>query len=503
MKRERISMKWKIFGYLLCFTLLLLVVLWLFQIVYLDSFYRAIKTRDAKKALAEVEEILTGSSEEDSEKIEKKIRELAESKDISVLVTDQDGKTLYCGDYMGGSHLEAMSMEERNTCYRIAKEQEGSAKINMERGKDQGIREEGGQNEGNISGQELPQLPKGEGFKEGMGGEAQSVLYVQLAEAQGEEAVIFLNTLLTPVDATVRTLQIQMLWITAILVVLSLLLAVVISRRVSGSIIRVNDSARELAKGNYTVTFNGKDYKEIAELSDTLNYAAQELDKTEGFRRELLANVSHDLRTPLTMIIAYSEGMRDLPGENTPENIQVVIDESRRLTNLVNDMLDLSKLQAGVLEKEEVRFNLTKSIESVLGRYHKLKEQEGYRIVFEYDSEAEVEADEFKISQVIYNLVNNALNYTGEDKCVTVRQIIQESVVRIEVEDSGDGIPKEDLSYVWDRYYKVDKTHKRAVSGTGLGLSIVKNILELHGAEYGVESEPQQGSVFWFSLKRI
>lgn len=482
MKREQISMKWKIFEYLLCFTLILIVLLWLFQIVYLDSFYRTIRTRDAKKALTETEELLAGSSDEDSDEIEEGIGKLAESKDISVLVTDQDGNMLYCSDYMGGSRLEAMPLEERNNHYLTAKEQGGSAQITVER--------------------MMPQPPK-----EDLGGrmerEEESVLYVQVLENQGEEMVIFLNILLTPVDATVQTLQIQLLWITGILVVLSLLIAIIMSKRVSRSIVQVNASAKELAKGNYAVTFDGKDYREITELSDTLNYAAKELEKTEGFRRELLANVSHDLRTPLTMIIAYSEVMRDLPGENTPENIQVVIDESKRLTNLVNDMLDLSKLQAGVLEKNVVRFNLTKSIESVLERYHKLKEQEGYRILFQYEEEAEVEADEFKISQVIYNLVNNALNYTGEDRCVTVRQMTQGNRVRIEVEDSGEGIAEEDLPYVWDRYYKVDKTHKRAVSGTGLGLSIVKNILELHGAEYGVVSEPQQGSVFWFSLEKI
>lgn len=278
------------------------------------------------------------------------------------------------------------------------------------------------------------------------------------------------------------------------------MIAFLLSRKISGSIIKVNLSARELAKGNYSVEFSGKDYREIAELSETLNFAASELEKTEGFRKELLANVSHDLRTPLTMIIAYAEGMRDLPGENTPENLQVIIDESRRLTNLVNDMLDISKLQAGVLEKEISVYNLTESIESVLERYNKLKEQEGYSIEFQYEQEVWVEADEFKIFQVIYNLINNAINYTGADKQVLVRQRIKDDIVRIEVTDTGAGIAKEALPYVWERYYKVDKTHKRAVMGTGLGLSIVKNILILHEAAYGVESEQGKGSTFWFEL---
>ena len=112
-----------------------------------------------------------------------------------------------------------------------------------------------------------------------------------------------------------------------------------------------------------------------------------------------------------------------------------------------------------------------------------------------------MEADEYKIFQVIYNLINNAINYTGEDKTIWVRQLIKGDSVRIEVTDSGEGIAKDALPYVWDRYYKVDKTHKRAVMGTGLGLSIVKNVLELHDAKYGVESELGKGSTFWFELK--
>ena len=163
-------------------------------------------------------------------------------------------------------------------------------------------------------------------------------------------------------------------------------------------------------------------------------------------------------------------------------------------------MLDISKLQSGVMEKNVSVYNLTESIQSVFERYNKLKEQEGYSIEFQYGQEVMVEADEFKIFQVIYNLVNNAINYTGEDKRVLVRQIVKGETVRIEVIDTGEGIAEEALPYVWDRYYKVDKTHKRAVMGTGLGLSIVKNILILHEAEYGVESEKGKGSTFWFEL---
>ena len=200
------------------------------------------------------------------------------------------------------------------------------------------------------------------------------------------------------------------------------------------------------------------------------------------------------------MIAGYSEVMRDIPGENTPENVQIIIDETHRLTTLVNDMLDLSKLQAQAIPLERSVFNLTESIREIMTRYDKMAD---FRFSFEANEEVYVNADELKISQVVYNLVNNAINYTGADKTIRVRQKVRDGVVRIEVIDSGEGIPADKLKDIWERYYKVDKSHKRAQVGSGLGLSIVKSILDLHGGMYGVQSEVGKGSVFWFELKQV
>jgi signal transduction histidine kinase len=126
--------------------------------------------------------------------------------------------------------------------------------------------------------------------------------------------------------------------------------------------------------------------------------------------------------------------------------------------------------------------------------------QEGYNIEFIANEDVRVMADSVMILQVVYNLINNAVNYTGEDKRVWVRQSVSGGVVRISVTDTGEGISKEDITKIWDRYYKVDKVHKRATVGTGLGLSIVKGILETHNAVYGVESTLGHGSTFWFEL---
>lgn len=239
------------------------------------------------------------------------------------------------------------------------------------------------------------------------------------------------------------------------------------------------------------------------ELAKTLNSTNVQLERVDKLQKELIANISHDLRTPLTMISGYSEFMRDFPDEVSPENMQVIIDETARLNSLVNDLLDVSKLQSGKQTINMQKISLTNTIQSTVKRYDKLTSHNDYHVSFIHDCEVFVEADETRLLQVIYNLVNNAINYTGEDKTVTIRQDVLDNIVRISIIDTGEGISEENLPLVWDRYYKIDKVHKRAILGTGLGLSIVKHVLLLHNSRFGVSSEVGKGSTFWFELKIV
>lgn len=329
----------------------------------------------------------------------------------------------------------------------------------------------------------------------------QSLSYFQIAEKlDGTQVMIGINARITPLSATVQTLRIQILCIGVLFFILAGFLAVWMSRFIAKPIEDINRSSKELARGNYEVSFNGRGYREITELSDTLNVTAQALGRVDRLRKDLVANVSHDLRTPLTMIIGYGEVMRDIPGENTPENIQIIVDEAQRLSFLVDDLLDLSQVEAGVRRMEKSRFNLTEEIRKTLSRYQKLVEQQGYTVAFKAEGDAWVYADQVKIGQVVYNLINNAISFTGEEKKVTVCQNITASQVRIDVIDYGVGIPPEEMDSIWDRYYSKKTPHRRAVIGTGLGLSIVKEVLQLHNAAFGVDSKPEKGSDFWFIL---
>ena len=287
---------------------------------------------------------------------------------------------------------------------------------------------------------------------------------------------------------------------TVLLLIIAAVVAFFVSRWIARPITSLTASAREFARGNYNVEFKEGGYQEISELSAALNHAESELAKTDRLRRELIANVSHDLRTPLTMIIGYGEVMKDIPGENTPENAQVIIDETKRLSSLVNDMLDISKLESGVGGNEPAPFNVTEAVEASLTRFSKLCEHDGYIIDYIRSGDAYVMADEHRITQAVYNLVSNAITHTGQDKRVIVEQTAADGRVRISVSDSGEGVPADKLPLIWERYYKLDRVHKRAAEGSGLGLSIVRTIMDLNGGSYGVRSVEGKGSTFWIEL---
>ncbi len=484
---------------MMLFSCILIGLLWLFQIVYLDKFYKLIKKNEANNVYNQLSVLV----ENNDENLEARINEIAGKHNYSVLLTNEKLSYLYYADYNATSSLLNMPTNMFHKLVEAARDNNGTYSVTYIGNDNVTMSEDGSMPE--FGGETInPEEGSNRGFQQNRGQErGESVIHVSIIKNdQDENMVLMVNSVMTPVTATVETLKIQLLVITVVLVILAIIVGFVVSGIVAKPIITTNEAAKKLAKGDFSTNFTGKQYREIAELTDTLNYAAEELGKIEEYQRELIANVSHDLRTPLTMITGYGEVMRDLPGENTPENVQVIIDEANRLTNLVNDMLDISKLQAGVHELCLEEYNLTESIRQVLHRYNKLREQEGYVIEFEAQEDVFVKADKEKIYQVLYNLINNAINYTGEDKRVCIKQIVRENKVRIEISDSGEGIPESELRNVWERYYKVDKTHRRSIQGTGLGLSIVKNILILHESEFGVESEVKKGSTFWFELNR-
>lgn len=219
----------------------------------------------------------------------------------------------------------------------------------------------------------------------------------------------------------------------------------------------------------------------------------------------MVANVSHDIRTPLTMIKGYAEIIKDLTGDNKQkreEQLDVIIEESNRLNVLVNDILDLSRLQAGQITIQKTEFDLGVKLRDVMKRYRLLEINENFQFSLEAPEHCMVYADEVKIEQVLYNIINNATNHTGEDKKVMIALEENEQWATVKISDTGAGIKQEDMPLIWDRYYKPYKKKDRKGMGTGLGLSIVKAILSAHKYLFGVDSVLGKGSTFWFEIEK-
>lgn len=474
------SIRWQLVISFVVFVAIALLVMWVFQVYLLNNFYEVIKKREMVRSA----QALSTHIEQDDLDIHAYDQALDGVMAVGVYRFEgKDAIQVVNVDATGQAGI-ALPQSQLSKYFKKAAENEGSFTGKFTLG---GIE---------VNNRELPLFA-------GKRGDHSNIRLVHLQLMQGEDGnvyLIILNASLQPLSTTVKILQTQFLWISTILLICAGIMVFYLYRHISSPLVKMNESAKQLAYGKYDAEFSGEGYRETRELADTLNYASHELSRLDRLQKELIANISHDLRTPLTMIKGYSEVMRDIPGENTAENIQVVIDETTRLSELVSDLLDLSKIQSGSRKAVFEGFDLTAAVEEIMKRYDAFTAHQGYHITFEADERATVFADRGMILQVLYNLINNAVNYTGEDLSVRVMQSVRNGRVRISVSDTGQGIEADEIPQIWDRYYKVDKVHRRAMIGTGLGLSIVKGVLELHNATYGVESEVGKGSTFWFEL---
>ena len=441
------GVKLKMWEYFCMFAIQLLVVIWLLQVVFLQYYYIGAM---AKETLGNARQLVRLYKEDKLD--EETVRNNAYKNNLSIVITDKNGNVISASDAMGVMDPSSVM------------------RLNMY-----------GQSIGNLK-EAIAKSAQGEVYYRLENDETKSkVLFYAAFTQEGVEpggSYIYVMSQIEPIDSVISVMQGQFIIIT----IISLAVA--------------------LAFAYLDVTFKTDEaFGEIAELSSALNYAASEIIKSNQFRRELMANVSHDLRTPLTMIKMYAEMIRDISGDNKEKrekNLKIIIDETDRLSLLVNDILDLSKIEASQsLELEN--FDICQMIQNILERFSVMTQQ-GYTFLVDAPEFLMVRGDVSRIQQVIYNLLGNAINYTGADKKVTIRVTQREKTAKVEIIDTGSGIPQEELANVWDRYYRA-KTHVRSKIGTGLGLSIVKSILIAHNADFGIESTLGVGSDFWFELK--
>lgn len=463
-------MRLHIWCWFMVFTLAVFVLLWVCQILFLQNFYDRMT---ANAVVRKADEIVAALETNDREYFISVCDEIALDNNLCISVCDAYQRPLiYNKDVLGVNCVIHGSNNKMREIFKLLRDDT--------------------ENDGVMFGR----------YNNPRTGTEILVYARVIGDVENPQGYLLLNTPLVPVALTVQILRGQLIMITVILVLLAFVISVAVSKRLTKPIVKVTQEAEQLAHGNYDIQFTGGGYYEADRLAETLTYASHEINRVDTMQRDLIANASHDLRTPLTMLKAYAEMIRDLSGDNPvkrAEHLQVIIEETDRLTALVNDILDLSKLENGKMKLECTAFDMEQRLTEITERYRGLSNVSGYTFTLETDGPAPVCCDAGKIDRVISNLINNAMNYTGEDRQIFIRQEHTEDGIRISVRDTGQGMDQETLSRIFDKYYR-SENYKREIVGTGLGLSIVKAILKLHDYAFGVNSTVGKGSTFWFVI---
>ncbi len=452
----------KLWIYLSIFSAVILAGLWLFQVIFLTTYYEWQKTRELDGIASQIEKGYQGNQ------FEQTLDNITYNNGVCIELMTADIRLYSTNSLIRGCISSDYNSELLNHRQNFIKSNQKRAKYTLFNKKFQNKT-------------------------------------LEYALKLDDNYYAFVNVSLKPLGTTTKILASQLIYVTIGIFILAFILAYFISKKVAEPIVQINQTAKKMAKGEYQLSFDtNQSIQELKELGETLNNACCELAKTEKVRREFLANVSHDLKTPLTMIKAYAELVRDLTYDNKEkreEDLNIIIDETERLNRLVNDILELSKIQSEVEKLNYEEIHLNRLLQQMINKFSYLEQVEGYHFVFETcEDNIIIEADVIRMEQVIYNLINNAIDHVGKKKEITIKVEKEKNNYVVKIIDDGKGIDQKNLSLIWDKYYKIDKTHKRSVKGTGLGLSIVKNILEKHHFEYGVISQVKKGTTFYFKI---
>jgi signal transduction histidine kinase len=319
----------------------------------------------------------------------------------------------------------------------------------------------------------------------------------------GGEYTILVVASLVHVTEAVQVLRDLLPFVGLLVFVLAFFASWIFSRWFTKPLVQLSGAAQQMARGNYDVQLDIRRKDELGTLAQDFDHMASEVKRSLQLQRDLLANVSHDLRTPLTLIKGYAETVRDLTGDDKTrrdEQMNIIVDETDRLSALVNSVMELSKVTSGTEKCERVRFDMAQLCEEVSERYEGICAQNGWQLILDVDEyqTLSVWADPAMMERALHNLLGNAMHHIGADGIFILRAKRCDGGCRVEIEDHGEGIKAEDLPYIFDRYYRSRSDAGKV--GTGLGLSITKAIFQQHGFRFGVESTVGKGTIFWFIM---
>ena len=455
------------------FTALIFTVLWLLQTVFLQNFYDGMIIKNTRSAAETI--IADGKNENINDEID----ELAHKNSVLIFVTDTDGNILYSSDEFNGMRKRGFSL--------------GDNELKVKKGD----KHQGG----------YRSLPDGYGeFLEKLSEsnivEMQSENYYVYGAYMDyynteEKAVLYVGAVIDAVGASVTIISMQLVWVTALSVAVGFILSWFIAKRFSVPVGILSEKAKQLGEKEYSAEFKKGFCTELDELSDTLDRTNKKLNEARDFQMELLANVSHDLRTPLTMIKGYAEMIRDISWEDEQqcsEDIAVIIKEADRLTALVNEIMEYSELKSENIMEDFEKINLSILVNRTAVSFENLKRPDGITVEKDIAENIFINGNESRLERALYNLMDNAARHTGESRKINISLVSENGRAVISVKDYGSGIPENELANIWDRYYTTRMRKGKGVSG--LGLAIVKQITEMHQGNCAAYSEQGKGSIF-------
>lgn len=472
------GIRFHIWLYFVLFALGILALFGILQNVLIEPYYRGTKISDIQEVADVIQEKLIDSNIVD-QAMNDEVFKVSVNNNVCALIYNDKGQIVFSTDALGSSCIFNQSFSLGNESYRSLNSTNSLKDVIIH------------------SGDEISEVFRNTKSNQEM------ILYGRYIRANMANYTLYVNSPVELLDSTLEIFKTQFTILTAALLALSVILSLFLSNRIAYPIVEMHHPANELASGNYDVNFKGGPFTELDDLADTLNTATEKLSKVDELRKDLIANMSHDIKTPLTMIKAYAEMIQDISGDNPKkraEHLDVILKEVDYLDHLVTDMSELSKMQSGNFEIKLSNFDLIEIIEEILILMEPLSKEKDIQMRLEGPQSVLVSADVIKIKQVIYNFVSNAIKHSDSKSSVNIQVSDKNGIAKVMVIDNGPGIKEEDLPYIWNRYYKIDKGFRRSVKSTGLGLAIAKAILDTHQAQYGVVSEEGKGSCFWFEL---
>ena len=473
------SFRFKLWIYFAVFTAFIFIILWLMQTVFLQGFYNDMLISDTKKVADKIESHGTDTD------IEKQIDELARDNSVVILITDESGNQLYSSDEFRGMHSK-----------------EKTPNMPKEKKNDPGKRRDEYRNLPDNYNEILSLLKASdEGYIEST--EDDYYVYVTYVDYNGQDgkSVLYISTPLEAQGSAVNILRRILVWVTVLSLAAGFILSWFIARKFSKPVQRLSEKAEKLGEKEYSEAYDSGFCSELDSLNQTLDRTNEKLNISKEFQLQLLSNVSHDLRTPLTMIKGYAEMIRDISWEDSEamsSDLQVIIKEADRLNALVNEILEYSELQTEDDTKDMEQLDLSELVKSSAERFEKLLQPENVVIEKDIDLGLTATGNPGLLERALYNLMDNAVRHTGDGKKIRVALKQKDGIKVISVQDFGNGIVPEEIDHIWDRYYTSRQRKGKGVSG--LGLAIVKQIALKHRGKCYAESKEGEGCTFFIEI---